>query len=151
MQLIAGHVRRSAHEARVQKHAGEPPKSSKSARRIWGRVSFRTTRDPESLSRSFEQFLEVEASGWKGASGTATAILLDTKLQAFYRQLMETFGQDGRCEINQLQIDGRIAAAQFALIAGETLSLLKIGYDQHFVDVAPGQLLLAHTVSRLHA
>jgi hypothetical protein len=95
--------------------------------------------------------MEVEASGWKGANGTGTAILLDTKLQAFYRQLLETFGQNGRCEINQLQIDGRITAAQFALIAGKTLYLLKIGYDQDFVEVAPGQLLLAHTVSRLHA
>ena len=113
-------------------------------------VRFLSTRDPENLPQLFERFLAVEASGWKGEKGAGTAILLDADLVGFYRQLLETFGQDGKCEINLLEADGRVAAAQFALIAGQTLYLLKIGYDQGLAEIAPGNLLLAHTLTRLH-
>lgn len=114
-------------------------------------IVFQTTRDSELLPRFFECFMEVEASGWKGRKGTATAISLDDRLVAFYRQLLDLFGRDGKCEINLLKIGSRIAAAQFALITGKTFYLLKIGYDQELAAAAPGHVLLAHTLSRLHA
>jgi CelD/BcsL family acetyltransferase involved in cellulose biosynthesis len=114
-------------------------------------VRYLSTRDPDVLPGFFERFLAVEASGWKGEEGTRTAILLDEKLVRFYRQLFDTFGRGGKCEINLLETDGRVAAAQFALIAGQTLYLLKIGYDQELAEISPGNLLLAHTLTRLHA
>jgi CelD/BcsL family acetyltransferase involved in cellulose biosynthesis len=95
--------------------------------------------------------LQVEASGWKGLQGRGSAILLDTHLAAFYRQLLDSFGKDGRCQIDLLKIDGQVAAGQFGIIAGRVLYLLKIGYDQRFSRVSPGQTLLEHTLSRLHA
>jgi len=114
-----------------------------------GEVKFRTTREPVLLRQFFAHFLEVEASGWKGAAGAGTAIKLHASLTAFYRQLVESFSVGKRCEINLLEVDGRVVAGQFALIAGDTMYLLKIGYDEEFREVAPGNLLLAHTLHRL--
>lgn len=113
-------------------------------------VRFLSTRDPELLPEYFDRFLEVEASGWKGEEGAGTAISLDARLVAFYRQLLASFGQHQECEINILEAGGRVAAAQFALVVHQTMYLLKIGYDQSLSGIAPGNLLLAHTLSRLH-
>jgi len=113
-------------------------------------VNYLSTRDLARLKTFFDKFLEVEASGWKGKQGTGSAIKLNPALVEFYRYLMEQFGVSGCCEINLMEIDGRVAAGQFALIVGETMYLLKIGYDEEFAAVAPGNLLLAHTIARLH-
>lgn len=111
-------------------------------------AEFSTTRKLSELPDFFADFLEVEASGWKGAGGAGTAIVLHPSLTAFYRRLMHEFGAGGQCEINLLKIDGRVAAGQFALIVGNTMFLLKIGFNEEFSGLAPGNLLLAETLHR---
>jgi hypothetical protein len=112
-------------------------------------AKFLTTRDPNLLPEYYEKFLDIEASGWKGANGSATAVKLDPSLTHFYGRLVEYFGSVGDCEINLLEIDGRIAAGQFGLIVGNAMHLLKIGYAEDFAELAPGNLLLANTLDRL--
>ena len=112
-------------------------------------VEFLSTRDPAVLQQYFPQFLEIEASGWKGANGAQSAIKLHAPLSAFYGQLAERFGEKEHCEINLLKVDDRVIAGQFALIVGDTTYLLKIGYDEEYAELAPGNLLLARTLDRL--
>lgn len=112
-------------------------------------VEFLSTRETGNLRQFYEQFLEVEASGWKGPGGTRTAILLHPSLVAFYEHLLRAFGESGHCEINLLRVDGATIAAQFALDVGDTYYVLKIGYDEKHAELAPGNTLLAHVIERL--
>jgi hypothetical protein len=114
------------------------------------KVEFLTTRDPELLPEYFSEFLNVEASGWKGSNGSGTAIKLNESLSAFYSDLADQFGGFQRCEISLLKIDDRVAAGQFGLIVGQTMYLLKIGYAEGFAQFAPGSVLMAHTLNRLN-
>jgi CelD/BcsL family acetyltransferase involved in cellulose biosynthesis len=114
-------------------------------------VQFRSTRHPDALKQAFTRFLEVEASGWKGKDGTGSAISLDPRIADFYKQLVDRFGARGNCEINLLEVDGRAVAGQFALIVADIMYLLKIGYNEEYSQIAPGNLLLEHTLDRLNS
>jgi CelD/BcsL family acetyltransferase involved in cellulose biosynthesis len=97
---------------------------------------------PADLARAFESFLAIEASGWKGQGGTATAIGLDPTLRRFYGQLIERLGPGGACAINVLLLRDHPVAAQFGIRSGDRYYLLKIGYDEAHAPLAPGNLLL---------
>jgi len=113
-------------------------------------VEYLATRNPKLLPNYLAWFLDVEASGWKGESGSGSAIKLNGTLTSFYSDLAQGFGSDHKCEISLLKIDGQVAAGQFGLIAGRTMYLLKIGYAENFSNCAPGNSLLAHTLDRLN-
>jgi CelD/BcsL family acetyltransferase involved in cellulose biosynthesis len=109
-------------------------------------VEWVTARSPDELKRAFVDFLTVEASGWKGAAGTA--IHTNERARLFYEMLIDTLASQNICEINLLKTNGRTIAGQFCLVTGATSYILKIGYDEDFSPVAPGQMLLVQTVDR---
>lgn len=60
---------------------------------------------------------------------------------------MTTLGdRDDRCEINSLYIDGQCASSQFCVRSGADYTILKIGYDEAFARLGPGQVLLDRTL-----
>ncbi len=103
-------------------------------------------RSPEDVPPAFEEFLAVEASGWKGAAGSA--IRCDPRLTAFYRLVAEGFAALGGAEINILKVGGRCVAAQLCLIVDRCLYILKIGYDESHSKLAPGNALLEKILRR---
>jgi hypothetical protein len=100
------------------------------------------------LSHAFADFLEVEASGWKGATGTRSAMALRAPQLAFHREMLDTVGRPDRCEISALYVEGKCIAAQFSLQFGEELSVLKVGFDEGRARYSPGQLLFERTLQR---
>ncbi|MGE5468262.1 MAG: GNAT family N-acetyltransferase [Ignavibacteria bacterium] len=106
----------------------------------YGRVAMEVVREPGALDAALAEFLRIEASGWKG--GCRSAIALNPGVEAFYRELARRFGAERRCAINLLTLSGRPIAAQFALISGRRMNLLKIAYDEAYADAAPGSRLL---------
>ncbi len=114
-------------------------------------VEFRSSRDRSTLSTFFNEFLDVESSGWKGMQGTGTAIKLSSDLTHFYRNLIDTLCPSGACEINLLRAQGRCIAGQFCLRVGDTYSVLKIGYDESQSRLAPGNMLMEWLLQRLVA
>jgi len=104
------------------------------------RITF--AQDSPDLEDRLEAFMDVDASGWKGFQGTGTAIKLQPKLVFFYRELTRTFSVSGNVAINTLNIDGKCVAAQFCLLADDTVYMLKIGYDENYKRYAPGKHLL---------
>jgi len=98
------------------------------------------------LGRAFPQFLEVEASGWKGARGIGTAIAHDAKLVNFYHGLIRRFGARGQCMISQLLYGDTVVASQFGLLVGGTCNILKIGYSEDHAWFAPGNLAMERTI-----
>jgi len=111
-------------------------------------VEFICARSQPEIDRAFDEFLAVEASGWKGAAGEHSAINLDSRILSFYRSLTRNFSRIGACEINLLRAEGRCIAGQFCLVTGDTSYILKIGYDEAYAQVAPGNMLLEHTIQR---
>ena len=101
------------------------------------------------LDAELEAFMAVEASGWKGEVGTGSAISLHPRLVGFYRDVATSMhGGDDRCEINSLYMDGVCAASQFCVRTGGDYTILKIGYDEKYSRLGPGQVLLDRTLKR---
>lgn len=106
-----------------------------------GGGTYLSTRDPAGLLAYYEEFLEVEASGWKGARGEGTAIKLNPAMDRFYRSLLDCFGRAGRCEIQLLKLGAATIAAQFCLVCDDTIYVLKVGFREDYSRLAPGLML----------
>lgn len=111
-------------------------------------VSFSFAPAGPELEERFQAFLEVEASGWKGAGGTGTAIRLHEDLVCFYRDLVSSLSESGSVRINSLHAEGKCIAAQFCLQTGGTFYMLKIGYDEAYSHCAPGKVLVDELLRR---
>jgi hypothetical protein len=111
-------------------------------------VQFTFTQDSPDLEERFETFLDVEASGWKGALGIGTAIKLHPSLRCFYQTLTHTLSASGKVSINTLTADGKCIAAQFCILLDGTTYILKIGYDEDYKRYAPGNLLVDLLIKR---
>ena len=109
-------------------------------------LRFQPYRQPEALNEAFDILINIEASGWKGDSGTASAICCRPAMLAFYRALVHEFGARDACVINVLWHGEHAVAGQFCLHIGTTLSVLKIGFSDAHSSIAPGNLLLERTL-----
>lgn len=94
------------------------------------------------MREKFEDFLRVEASGWKGVSGSRTAIALHTDLRRFYENVLEGFHALDAVQLNCLEVRGETIAADFCVSDHDTLYLLKTGYDESWSKLSPGALLV---------
>lgn len=86
-----------------------------------------------------QEFLELEASGWKGRNGSA--ILQQPKDVAFYTALIQNFAARGRLEWHVIRVADRVIAAGMGLRCGASLALPLIAFDETYSDCTPGTLL----------
>ncbi|MGF1545857.1 MAG: GNAT family N-acetyltransferase [Thiotrichales bacterium] len=114
----------------------------------FGALQLETVTDAATLRPAFDAFLGLEASGWKGASGAATALAFDPARRGFLEALMLGAGAGFMPEINLLRADARPLAAQLCLRRGARLSVLKIAYDAAFSRYSPGSALLDRVLAR---
>jgi hypothetical protein len=105
-----------------------------------GDLRLRVHSSPSELAESFEVFLQVEDSGWKGQMGTS--ILRRPSIVKYYRHLLEHFGRLGLCRINLLLLGNTPIAAQFGIEIGDWLYLLKIGFREDYAPYSPGNLMV---------
>ena len=101
--------------------------------------------DPDAVDR----FLELEASGWKGAAGTAIAC--DPATTAYFREICRRFGAAGRLEVRSLDVAGGPVAMEVALHAGDGVFHLKTAYDERYSKFNPGVLALVDNADRFAA
>ena len=97
--------------------------------------------------QAVDDFLALEAGGWKGEEGTALAAGPGA---AFFRTVCGGFAEAGRLQMLALQAGGRTVAMQSALIAGDCLFCFKIAYDESLGRFSPGTQLIAETASEFH-
>ena len=55
---------------------------------------------------------------------------------------------DDRCEINSLYVGEVCVASQFCVRTADDYTILKIGYDQEYAKLGPGQVLMDRTIER---
>ena len=111
-----------------------------------GDISYTSASRSPQLDELFEDLLRVEASGWKGEAGSGTAIALDERLVRFYRLLVQRYSEGERCLIYALRCDDRTIAAGLSLHIDDTLYILKIGFDERYSAIAPGNLLHQYVI-----
>ncbi|MBB2963294.1 GNAT family N-acetyltransferase [Methylobacterium sp. R2-1] len=118
-----------------------------------GRLTVESATDGPELERALEDFLAVEAAGWKGEAGTA--LRSRPRTEAFARALFrpQGGGEVGAVTVRAdlLRLDGRTVAASLALVSGGTAHLLKTAYDEGLRAQAPGLVLEDAIVRALHA
>jgi CelD/BcsL family acetyltransferase involved in cellulose biosynthesis len=107
-----------------------------------GEVRLRTARSVEDLDRAFREFERLEASGWKGQGGTASALRFSPKLQGFHADLFKAKDSPRHAEINLLVVGEQAVAAQLCMVSGGVRSLLKIAFEQSLEKASPGSVLL---------
>jgi CelD/BcsL family acetyltransferase involved in cellulose biosynthesis len=119
---------------KAEQRAAETP----GLRVVWG--------DETNTAEALSRFFAVEASGWKASEGTA--IRQSAPLTAFYRDAFRGWAREQRGAVHVLLVDDRPVAAQLTVQAGRRCYVLKIGYDESFSSIAPGQVLLAQLRAR---
>ena len=111
-------------------------------------VSHSRTADAAGCDAAFDRFLKVEASGWKGETGSRTAIASKPKQAAFYSAWVASLGPTGRCEFNELLSADTCLASTLCVRVGEVYDVMKIGYDERFAHVAPGHLVFERIIQQ---
>lgn len=105
--------------------------------------------DRSSDPTAIEQFLQLEASGWKGESDTAFASREGDA--DFLRRVSSDFRERGDLQLLSLEAAGEPVAMQVNLIAGETLFRFKIAFDEERAKWSPGALLEIDSIAEFHA
>jgi CelD/BcsL family acetyltransferase involved in cellulose biosynthesis len=114
-----------------------------------GEVAIDVRDGSASLDADLDVALRIEASGWKGRSGTALAARPAD--ERFHRSLARWAAGRGWFRLSFLRVDGRPVAFHYSLQAHGVLYALKIGYAQDMADHSPGKVLLAAEIERAFA
>jgi len=112
-----------------------------------GALLFTTTMEPSAIAAEIEDFLAIEASGWKGRAGTAVAD--HDEIRSFFKAAVAALAAEGKVQLNRLLLDGRAIAVAVTLRSGEQAWFWKTTYDETFARYAPGMLLTGALTEQL--
>jgi len=99
---------------------------------------------PDNLDHYLEEVFLVEASGWKGRTGTA--IQFDKRLNHFFRLYSEAAARLGTLRLCFLRINHKPVAVLLAVQYFNRFWAIKLGYDESFSRCSPGILLMNETI-----
>jgi CelD/BcsL family acetyltransferase involved in cellulose biosynthesis len=112
-----------------------------------GALLFTAATAPAAIAPALEDFLKLEASGWKGKAGTAAAC--DGEVRAFVKTAVTGLAAEDKVAIDRVLLDGRPIAAAITLRSGDAAWFWKIAYDEGLARFAPGVMLTAWVTERL--
>ena len=104
-----------------------------------GALESKIISDPGAVGRALEDFLRLEAAGWKGRN--RTALLCNVADATFTREMVAALAAQGEASIHALALDGCPVSMQIVLRAGTTAFTWKTTYDEKLHDFSPGMLL----------
>lgn len=109
-----------------------------------GDVDFIVSASPDDVRRATEEFLTLEASGWKRNRG---AFLSEPALATFLRSATRLLAREGLCKIYALRLDGRAVAMAIVIESQGRSFWWKIAYDESYGAHMPG-VQLAHELTK---
>ncbi len=112
-----------------------------------GEITLHEFRDPADVRRRTEEFLALEARGWKGRERTAMSI--DRYRAAFAREALYMLAERDMCRIHTLDLNGKAIASLVVLREGNTAYTWKTAYDEAYAKWSPGTLLMLDVTSKL--
>jgi CelD/BcsL family acetyltransferase involved in cellulose biosynthesis len=101
-----------------------------------GAIRFDVARTPEAIAPAVENFLALEASGWKAKRGTA--LVQDEGDARFIRRATMALAERGQCEIATLRAGAKPVAAAVVLRHLDRAFYFKLGVDERFAKFSPG-------------
>ena len=110
-----------------------------------GHLELNVHRDDASFGESLERFMQIEAAGWKGISGTS---LLGTDGAVFARGALPQLARRGVAEIWELSLNGEAVSMAIVLREDRTAFVWKIAYDEEWSGCSPGVLLAQDYTTR---
>jgi CelD/BcsL family acetyltransferase involved in cellulose biosynthesis len=93
----------------------------------------------DDIGRWIEDFLRLEASGWKGRQGSAMACSRTNRL--YFTRILDAAFRRGRLLFCGLDLDGRPIARRCSFTAADGAYAFKITYDETFAEFSPGVML----------
>ena len=115
-------------------------------RRLWrrlsetGKLEHQIATDEAAIIPALEVFLTLEATGWKGAAGTA--FLTRHQDADFARQTVHAFASKKLVQIHTLKLDDKTIASLVVFISGDQAWTWKTAYDETLKAYSPGVLLM---------
>lgn len=104
-----------------------------------GSVVFEHAVTPADIAKRFEDFVALEASGWKGRRGTAMAA--NPPIADFAREAVRSLARQSAVSIVTLRLGDHAAAMLICLHHGHTAFTWKIAYDEALSAFSPGAQL----------
>ena len=96
--------------------------------------------------RAVDEFLALEAAGWKAAAGTALACRPSSA--TWFREVCDGLRAQDRLEVLSLEAGGRTAAMVVDFRMGDGAVHAKSAYDESLAAYRPGEQLLVHRAER---
>jgi len=113
-----------------------------------GKLSYVALKPGDDIGRWIDEFLRLEAAGWKGREGSAMACS-----EANRRFALEVFTEAhrrGRLEMVGVDLDGKPLGRCTGFIAGEGSYAFKPAYDEAFAKFSPGIIAEVARIRNLH-
>jgi CelD/BcsL family acetyltransferase involved in cellulose biosynthesis len=104
-----------------------------------GAVTVTRPASAEQVARCRDEFLAIEAAGWKGRAGSALAS--DLAKEAFFRDAVAGAHEAGRLEFLRLAVDDRPIAILVNFFAPPGGFTFKIAFHEDFARFSPGVLI----------
>ncbi|MCB1494670.1 MAG: GNAT family N-acetyltransferase [Bauldia sp.] len=114
-----------------------------------GGLTVETALEPDHVRARFEEFLILEAAGWKGEEGTALAAQAATA--AFSREIVFNRSERGTTRIVSIRLGDHPVAIVVCFVAGSTAYAWKTAYDEHFARFSPGVQVMLEAADSLLA
>lgn len=112
-----------------------------------GTVTFIETIEAPAIARALDDFLDLEARGWKGRAGTAARC--QGEIGRFVEKAVTALARDGKARISRLCVNDQAIAALVTLYSGAAAWCWKIAYDESRARWSPGVQLLIEVTERL--
>lgn len=103
-----------------------------------GTLAYQRQRGADAII-ALEEFLRLEAAGWKGRGGTALASL--PQHSAYVREIVRNFTAVDAVRIDLLRLDDQPIAGGLLLDFADQSHFLKIAYDEDKARLSPGRAL----------
>jgi CelD/BcsL family acetyltransferase involved in cellulose biosynthesis len=113
-----------------------------------GRLEYDELTPNDAAAVWIEEFLQLEASGWKGRESSAMAS--NEPERSYFKSIATEAFRRGRLVMLALRLDGRPVAYKCDFLAGSGSFTFKIAFDENYSRYSPGLLLEIENVRRLH-
>ncbi len=104
---------------------------------------------PDEIEPLLRRGFKIEDSGWKGAAGTS--VLKAPGRFEYHLQEASEIAKIGALQISFLEFQGRPIAFEYGWNCKGVQHAFKIGYDESFAELTPGQLLRHRLLQRYFA
>jgi CelD/BcsL family acetyltransferase involved in cellulose biosynthesis len=112
-----------------------------------GRLEHVVMRPSDDFGRWIDEFLRIEASGWKGARGSALAC--SEVHRRYFTQIATAAFCRGRLLMLGLDYEGEPIARRCAFLASDGSFAFKTAYDERFASYSPGAIVEIDSLTQL--